>query len=171
MSAKKFLRDLQKGKQGEGRAAEVFEAAGFVTEPAPPKASYDLMIAFSAGRPAVPVEVKHDMWEQRSGNVAVEYYNPKSDKPSGISTTVSSLWVFVLADDSVWACRTQDLLRHHNKGAQGTGFVRDLPVCGDGNSSSTLYERNALFNTLFFRLDDLSSSEVADLLEVLCSCN
>jgi hypothetical protein len=101
--------------------------------------------------------------------VAVEYFNPRSQIPSGITATVASIWVFVLGDRSTWACRTSDLLRQHNKNEEATGFVRDLPVCGDRNSSSRLYDRTQLFGHIFFRLDTLRSDEFIAVLEVLAS--
>lgn len=165
-----FLKDKAEGDRGEDLVLSLLEAYGLKAgkNPAETKAGktqYDLWVDLPHGR--VTAEVKSDLREAKSGNVAVEYYNPRSNKPSGLSATVAELWIFCLADGSVWICRTSDLRRHHLKGPGGEGYVRDLPRCGDGNSSSTLFRRTLLFDVWFFQLDHLEAVEAVSLLEVL----
>jgi hypothetical protein len=165
-----FLKDLAAGRRGETRLLELFRGHGLEAGPNPAKgradkSRYDVWVELPAGRRTA--EVKCDRWEARSGNVALEYHNPRADKPSGIYATAADMWVFILADSSVWGCRAFDLKRHHGRGPGGVGFVRDLPVCGDGNSSSALYERSSLFDHLFFRLDGLPENEFVAVVEIL----
>lgn len=166
----RFVKDRSAGDRGEQALLSLLAAAGLAAGKNPAedkdgKARYDLWIDLPGRR--ITAEVKFDRWECRSNNVALEYRNPRSDKPSGITATRADLWVFCLTDGSVWCCRTTDLKRHWRKGPAGLGFVRDMAVCGDGNSSSCLYERVALFDTMFFRLDILERPELTALLEVL----
>jgi hypothetical protein len=166
----KFAKDLRAGRRGEDSLLEILAGAGLEAGRNPARgrkgrAGYDVWAELPGGRRLF--EVKHDLWEARSGNVAVEYANPRAGRPSGIAATEADAWVFVLADGSAWACRVRDLRRHHGKGRGGAGFVRDLAVCGDDNSSSYLYRRKELFGILFFELTGLEPDELVALLEVL----
>jgi hypothetical protein len=44
------------------------------------------------------IEVKYDLQALDTGNVFVEYYNLRSNKPSGISTTESDYYCFAIQD-------------------------------------------------------------------------
>lgn len=150
-----FKKRVRDGDRGEDLFAEVLESAGLpVTKNNEGKradrARYDVAsvvdgIHFTA-------EVKHDLYEAKSGNVAVEYHNSRSDIPSGILATEADLWVFVLSDGSVWAANTKALKDFFLK----TPGLRDLPKAGDGNASIRLYRRHTLFDAVFVRLDLLN---------------
>jgi hypothetical protein len=110
------------------------------------------------------IEVKFDKYEKKSGNIALEYYNPRKGKASGILATNSDLWVFVLNDPiSAWVCRTDDLVHHFHT----EPCVRDIACGGDGNAAMKLYRRESLFEKMFFRFDSCKPSEVAPILKNL----
>jgi len=161
-----FASDVQAGKTGELLVLGLFANAGIECVPNTSKLTSKLShwdLRFSFNDKERYIEVKHDLYEKKSGNVAVEYRNPRLDKPSGITATRSDIWVFVLSDESVWACRTSDLKRHLK---QYKG-VRDIEFGGDGNASMRLYRRIELFDQRFFRLDELSKKEFLATIEVL----
>ena len=41
-------------------------------------------------------EVKHDVMASKTGNLAIEYYNSKSNKDSGINITRADYWVHII---------------------------------------------------------------------------
>lgn len=163
MGRRGFAAANKLGRAGEERAAAVLRAAGLRPEANPAadragRAGWDLR--FVLGPLVRTAEVKHDLYEARSGNVAVEYFNPRAGRPSGVAASTADLWVVVLADGSVWACRTADLRDYLATGP----CVRDVPRAGDGNAAVRLYDRATLFAAIFVRLDDLPGD---DLLTVI----
>lgn len=109
----------------------------------------------------VKFEVKYDIYESKSGNVAFEFYNPRLGKASGVDATTADIWVHVLScPTTVWVCSVAKLRRH----IQTVAPWRTIACGGDGNAAMRLYRRESLFAVLFIRIDNLSSDE---LLEVL----
>jgi hypothetical protein len=165
-----FLSDKKVGESGESDILLVLRRADLEVgknraETRKGRGNYDVWFKLNNSR--FTIEVKKDMYEARSGNLALEYFNPKSKTPSGISATKANLWAFVLSDGSVWIARTSDVKRHKDKGRGGQGFVRDLAVAGDNNASVILYRRDDLFDIAFFRIDNVTRNELVALLEIL----
>jgi len=91
------------------------------------------------------VEVKTDKEWQRTGNVAIEYRF--KGEPSGISTTESTIYVYVLDGiNSFWYCNTKQLRT----------FLKNT-VCkrvkgGDNNMSDLILLTLSQFFSIFKRL-------------------
>lgn len=120
---------------------------------------YDITCSFGT------IEVKYDLYEAKSGNVAVEFWNTKLNKPSGISATTSKIWSFVLADKSIWFCNTEILKNYCND----VKPYRIISCGGDQNSSMKLYKRHQIFNDIFHRVDLLSKEEFDAIINKICS--
>lgn len=106
------------------------------------------------------IEVKYDAMEARTGNVAIEHYNTRACKPSGISATTSDVWAIVLqSPTTVWLARTSDL-RHYFETVAG----REIACGGDGNAAMRLYPRHELFDAIFHRADELAPWDMCSLL-------
>jgi hypothetical protein len=146
-----FAKSLAVGRVGEARVAEVLAADGVAVSPTS-RADQGRGDLRADG---VLLEVKYDLYEARSGNVAVEFFNPRAGRPSGVASSGSDGWCFVLADRSAWVCPTPALRTHVEAGPAGAGFRRLSLAAGDGNASLALYDRRALFAALFRRLDGL----------------
>lgn len=124
----------------------------------------DYDIEASLNRRVFTIEAKYDIYEARSGNVAIEFYNPKSGRPSGIDATKADLWVHVLAKPmTAWAVHT-DRLRQYVKENKP---LRVVTCGGDDNASMYLYRREKIFTDIFERLDGLSPASLRELLENL----
>lgn len=169
-----FKSDLSTGATGEGRFAAVVKAAGLPVEANPgesraDKAGYDLRVDIPPHEVRLDVEVKHDVSEAKTGNVAVETFNPRSGKPSGLSSTAAAVWVFVLKDNTVWAARVGDVRRAVGRASRDEGYVRRIAVAGDGNAEIHLFRRGPFFGATFFRLDDVSGDELAAILAALAA--
>lgn len=103
-------------------------------------------------------EVKFDKRADDTGNIAVEYENPRTGQPTGLLSSDSDLWAIVLTSGAIWVSRTVDFV----------GFFRDTPgkdmrFVGDGNSSCRLYKKEVLLGPVFTRMDDLHPFEISML--------
>lgn len=127
-----IVKDLEDGKNGENRVKKVLEDMGYECEFNSDKklrSDYDLIINGIG-----TVEIKNDLYSGKSGNVAIEYYNPKSDKPSGINITKSDIWCHIISG-TIYVVKTEDLKNFVNTAKP----KRDIKKAGDGNASLKLY--------------------------------
>jgi hypothetical protein len=143
-----FLAKKKRGGIAENLVNSLFLNAGLHSDFAQ-TLDYDLEIFLS--NMVVSVEVKFDEKERESGNIAIEVYNPKTDRPSGITITNATLWVVVLADLAVWVTTTDRLRRyidHHPP-------VRIVDRAGDKNATLYLYESGVILSDIFIRIDNI----------------
>jgi len=76
------------------------------------------------------IEVKYDLQALKTGNVFVEYYNLRSNKPSGISTTEADYYCFAIKD--TFHLIKTDVLK--NRCRKYIGTKKDI-LGGDENTS------------------------------------
>ena len=89
----------------------------------------------------ITVECKHDLMSKKTGNVAIEVFNPKSKELSGLYATTSKLWAHIVYDkltteQKFLLCQTDEL----KKFVESTEPIRFVKWGGDGNSSMKLYK-------------------------------
>lgn len=152
--AKTVVRDLAIGKIAEDRVAKLLQeiSCSKVEEVSKEKRIFwDLMFTIDGVIHAA--EVKNDIYALRSGNIAIELYNPKLGKESGLTATRSDLWVFVVGEE-VWATSTE-MLRDYV--AKNKPF-RIIDSGGDNNALLYLYKKDALMPGLFKRIDDIDAA-------------
>lgn len=153
-----FLIKRKKGGVAEKLVNDLFLNAGLHSDFAQ-TLDYDLEIFLSNS--VVSIEVKFDEKERESGNIAVEVYNPKTDKPSGITITNAMLWIVVLADLAVWVTTTDRLRRymdHHPP-------VRIVDKAGDKNATLYLYESGVILSDIFVRIDNVDIGTVKSIIK------
>ena len=110
------------------------------------------------------LEVKHDIYHARTGNIAIEVFNTVSNKPSGLTNTKADLWVCVL-HDSMWIAKTEFLKTFvFDAGIKPKKIVDNA---GDGNAMIYLYSDDEILS-IFHRVDNLISTEVLEKLKELC---
>lgn len=156
---------------GEDRVREAVEACGAVcqknaSETRDGKQKYDLLCSIDGTQ--FSIEVKFDVMAARTGNLAIEYFNTKQGKPSGIHATASSVWAVVLKTTSgseVWLVRTSTLKAYFS----ANPGIRDVFGAGDNNAAIRLYDKSDLLGPVFSRLDTLSREEGRQLLLGLVS--
>lgn len=144
-------RDLARGKKGELKVTDIFNSFGYETESNIVKgqlSDYDIKII--KDELSFTIEVKNDEYAKRSGNVAIEVFNPKSNKASGLSATKANFWAQVL-DDEVWIT-TVDKLREFTKTAKPHKII---DVGGDNNATLMLYKKEDILNEIFTRIDNI----------------
>lgn len=107
-------------------------------------------------------EVKFDKMSESTGNLAVEVFNPKSDKPSGIMATMSDFWVFCFGNPiQIWVSEVDALKSYINDNKP----FRVIDVGGDNNASLYLYKRDELLNQCFMRIDNMDLDELKSYLK------
>lgn len=107
------------------------------------------------------IEVKNDKYALRSGNIAVEIFNPKSKKESGLTVTQAELWA-VMVGDEFWICSTARLRRFVDEEKPH----RIVDVGGDNNATMLLYKKEHIF-TIFHRVDGTKADSLRRLIEGL----
>ena len=128
-----FKRDLNIGKQGEQFARAKLEELGYKTEDGDGKHIDFFLLANSK----FSCECKFDVYANKSGNWAIEYYNSKICKPSGIESTTCDLWIHVIGQNEIYFNKVSAL----KKFIQDTKPDRDVSG-GDNNSQMFLYKKD-----------------------------
>ncbi len=154
-----FKKDLSLGKKAEMIVQQLFNKHKVLQCTKSTTKDYDLDLGHQLNN--FKVEIKFDLMSQRTGNIAIEYWNSKSNKPSGILATNSDFYVFVLPDGeeySVWLTKTKTLVDYftHNSG------IRDVHG-GDNNSHMRLYSKDDILN-IFTRIDNLNTFNILELI-------
>lgn len=104
----------------------------------------------------VTFEVKYDLMATKTGNVAIEFYNSKSNKPSGIGITEAHYWVHVLKvdnEDVIFICRVEDLKEF----IKNTKPKRIVYGGGDKNADILLFEKDKMTCFEEFTIDVFST--------------
>lgn len=146
-------RDLAIGKQGEiiaqQRLLELFELKTILNADFKNK-HYDLISV--EVQPEITFEVKFDIYANRSGNVAIEYLNTRTNLPSGISRTDATYWIHVLSENEVYICATSQL-RHFVETAEPH---RTIPSGGDNNAMLLLYRKEDIARECFVEISQFN---------------
>jgi len=151
-----FLNDNNLAKVAEKLVFRILENSGYKTSFNIDKdelSYYDLVSKSLCCKFTFTSEVKFDSYQEKSGNIAIEYYNSKKCSPSGISITKSNFWFCVL-HKSVWICKTNVLKEY----VQYVKPLKDLVNVGDNNACIKLYKDNEILNDIFKRVDNISIS-------------
>lgn len=156
----KFVKDIKRGKIGEQLLFDLLNGGGIFVNALDGK-SNDLK--FTISDKEYFCEVKTDYYCSKSGNIAIEFYNPKSKKPSGINITQADFWVHIIYQDNnplIYICKIQDL----------KDFVsitiphKTIGSGGDDNASLYLYKKESILPIFVL----LNSENVKSEIEKLC---
>lgn len=118
------------------------------------------------GKKKFKVEVKYDVMAQKTGNLAIEFYNSKSLKPSGIDATKAHIWAHVIQDDTnktMWIASVKQMKL----------FIKDntpfktLNDVGDNNACIHLYKDSDMLSVVLHRFETLDETDAAKLVRRL----
>jgi hypothetical protein len=162
-SKPRFKRDEALGSAAEEHVVGLLRSMGLTTErnasrEMSERARYDLKSDFFGVE--LLTEVKFDLMERQTGNLAIEYYNVASAKKSGIDCTGAHLWVHVLCPMSAYACPVA-VLRNYIERVKP---VRDIPCGGDNNAAMKLYRSKTILEEIFRPFEDLRVGHLAFIL-------
>ena len=154
-----FVSDKIKGENAEDSVAKILSHHWDVHKASDLQrgafTDWDLSVAqLGTGYEVFTVEVKYDEMQARTGNIAIEIYNPKSGKPSGLTATKATLWCQAL-QDSVWITSVKAL----RKFCEETPPFKMFSSAGDGNAAILLYKTEDILE-IFERIDDCSKEEL-----------
>ena len=157
---KNFLRDLSDGKIAENRVLDLFNDCDYDAHLAAKRnPNWDIECGWEAGTKLFTIEVKYDMYEQRSGNFAIEVFNTNKQKESGLFGTRADLWCHVLSEE-IWMTHV-DKLRLWTSSHPPNRIIEHA---GDGNATIWLYAKEEITEALT-RIDNLDASEIKDIVE------
>lgn len=162
-----FKRDLALGKKGENLVIKLFSKHGIEVESNPDKETrshYDIVGKFE--KKNFTIEVKYDYKAAETGNLAIEYSNPKSNKPSGINVTKATFWSTIVDDmgfPTIWLASVKSLKKFINEYKPWKIFS----FAGDGNASIYLYKNDLILDKIFHRIDKLAEDEFKKILKRL----
>jgi hypothetical protein len=156
-----FRRDLALGNQAEAFLQMVLAKHG-ISSTFNKTNTYDILATLN--KKNITFETKYDLYCARSGNIAIEFYNPKQGKPSGVGATKAKLWAHIITCPmSLWITSVDRLKDFIEK----TPADKIVSCGGDDNSSMYLYKKDIIFDAIFKRVDECSTSEFMTVLNEL----
>ena len=162
-----MLKDLRVGKEAEQELVDILSAFGGESKLNAVHANryeYDVECVFTHGdeQKTMTFEVKNDVMSKRTGNLAIEYWNSKQNKPSGLFRTTANFWVHKF-NDSLYVIPVETLKTLTNQQKPD----RFISGGGDDNADLMLYQIERLEN----EMREISSfGSCSELYEYLCSC-
>jgi hypothetical protein len=157
-----FLRDRAIGSQGESVLIGILNKHGLKTEiNSDPKKNKDYDVKAYGFEQEFTFEVKYDVYAARSGNIAIEFFNPKQGKASGVEATKADFWAHILTDPfSVWLSPVESLRTF----IKNTKPLRIVSCGGDNNASLYLYRKDIILDGTFSRVDECNLEEFRGIL-------
>lgn len=161
MPKKNFVRDLNIGSVGEDIVSNIFKQHGIdVVLNKNKDVKHDILVKYNKD---FRIEVKYDLYSAKSGNVAIEFYNPKTGNNSGVAITEAELWAHIINNgESVWLTSVKKL-----KNFMGKTQGRIIPTAGDGNAALCLYKIEDIMPVIFYEIKNISKEELLVILEIL----
>ena len=159
-----FVSDKAKGENAEDSVAKILSCNWDVHKSSDVEvgafSDWDLSVSqLGTSHEVFTVEVKYDEMQAKTGNIAIEIYNPRSGKPSGLTATKATLWCHVL-QDSVWITSVEAL----RKFCEETPPFKLFSSAGDGNAAILLYKTEDILE-IFERIDGCSEEEMAQTIQ------
>jgi len=162
-----FVKDLRRGNGAQKLVVQLLDKCKFTSELVDPKGPdrsfWDIK---SAGNGLTfTTEVKFDEYEARSGNVAIETFNPRLGKPSGIGITKAFFWAHVLLGGVIWITPVKRLRSFMKKNEP----KRIITAGGDGNATLHLYDSSIILPKCFTRIDNISKTKLTKYIKEQCN--
>lgn len=141
------------GKLAEERVISMFNKLGIPCKKSDKELlEYDIELEVAGKKRTA--EVKFDMMAEKTGNLAIEYWNSKKDTASGISATKAHLWIICILDDvhiTIWATSVKTMKKFLDTNEP----KRKISKAGDKNAELFLYDADFMLKAIFHRLDTI----------------
>lgn len=130
-----FIKDLINGNSKEELVLKRLHELGYQGQFSGIK-DYDIVFTTKSGE--LKGEVKFDKMSDKTGNLAIEFFNPKLNRDSGLSATTADVWFYVFPDGTIWWAYTKELKEfiENNKPA------KTFKGGGDKNADLYLYRKS-----------------------------
>ena len=156
-----ILKDLEIGESAEKKIINLYKRFGYPSaknEDTKTRSYYDITSALPFIRvlhsqgltmEKFTTEVKHDLYANKSGNIAIETFNPKTGKDSGLSITKADLWIHITDIPYITSVKILKEYVEENKP------FRIISCGGDDNATLYLYKADIILDAIFepFPLD------------------
>lgn len=111
------------------------------------------------------VEVKNDLMASTTGNIAIEFYNSKQCKPSGIGATKAELWCHIIGNCNEVYIANTNTLKNFLKNNEP---LKTITCGGDKNSAMYIYKTDDILK-IFKRIDNIKDVKIrlSTILELL----
>lgn len=155
-----FKSSQQLGKEAEDFVIKLFTRHKYEVsrnEDKDTRSEYDLAVSISPKK-KVYIEVKLDKMAAQTQNLCIEYYNPKTQKDSGINITKANIYSYTLLDDgnhTVWFSNVNKLKDY----LKNTKPKKVINKGGDNNASLYLYPVEKILADVFVRMENLADEE------------
>lgn len=139
-----ILRDLKLGEIAENQIIDLFITMGYPScknIDNNQKSYYDIMSEHPTKK--FTTEVKHDIYSNKSGNIAIETFNPKTGKNSGLNITRADLWIHIT--DKPYITSVKKLKKYVDENKPH----RIISCGGDNNATLYLYRADIILNAIF----------------------
>lgn len=146
------------GKSGENYVKYLFNVAKIQCElnnDYSLRYDYDLIVKIRKLK--FTIEVKYDIFSVKSGNIAIEVFNCKSNRESGIYSTLADVWVHLIPEKEsanilAYAIKTDKL----KKFIETANPVKKITAGGDNNSNMLLFKKEQIL-PIFERFDNINN--------------
>jgi len=156
-----FLKSKDLGDYAEKEVEKLFSFMGMTSKSN--NIEYDLLVEYD--RP-FSLEIKYDIYAAKSGNIAIEYFNTKKNKPSGIMASKADFWIYYLGEDSIYFITLKKLIEFTQK-EQPFRLVEG----GDKNAALMLYKKDHILSS-FTNLVGLNNNDIERIIrKELCLDN
>ena len=136
-----FLADLAEGTKAEAKVLDILVSKGLRCGGSSKEDRKLYDIWFMHGDKRYTAEVKYDKYEAKSGNLAIEFYNPKTASPSGIGITQADFWIHILTmPEKIYITQVSKLKEF----VATVKPLRIIAAGGDDNASMYLYKKEII---------------------------
>ncbi len=149
------------GKRGEEYTKLLLDNVGFKCElNTDYQKRYDYDLTVKMGKVEFTIECKYDVMSLKTGNLAIEYFNSKSNTASGITVTKSDIWVQLIPEKN-----SQNILAYAISTSKLRCFIESVQPFkivvgkGDGNSDMMIYRMDAIIPE-FSRFDNVTDKKI-----------
>lgn len=141
----KFKDDIKIGNSAENHFIELAKEHNLSCSKSPKGCKeYDVEIK------GIKFEIKYDVYSKKSGNIAIEFYNPKKGVASGVSISSANYWIYFLGTlDKAYYISIL-----HLKDLMNTKPLRVIESGGNDNASLMLFKIDSVIH-LFTPLEEL----------------
>ena len=140
------LQDIKMGESAEKKIIDLYTRIGYSSiknKDNLMKSYYDIISDYNKGHGTFTTEVKHDLYANKSGNIAIETFNPKTGKDSGLGITKADLWVHITDIPYITSVKKLKEYVEENKP------FRIIDCGGDDNATLYLYKADIILDAIF----------------------
>lgn len=157
-------KEFAQGKKGENMVSDLFSKIGGKSV-IPEKFSKYHDLELELANKKFTGEVKYDNMGQRTGNIALEFWNSKQNAPSGITATKATLWFHIFKDE-IWVANTIALKLY----IQNNTPNKIIFSGGDNNANLYIYKADTILSSAFTLLHNKSDKEIHNQIIRLVGC-